>query len=161
MPLTEFIKELRYFCKFYLHGLKDNCLSLDFIWLNWFCNCREFYSWRGPRKHKFCRFGCLEEWIDRTVCLLSLQSALTVHVWLRVVRCPLHSCCFVCTMKSCCCCTLLAVVLYLLECDAERLQHLPLHSITLLLFLLLYISFKLREAVCIVLVYAVLTSFVH
>ena len=35
-----------------------------------------------------------------------------------------------CKIKSCCCCTLPAVVSHLPECDAECLQHLPLHSIT-------------------------------
>ena len=49
--------------------------------------------------------------------------------------CPLSSSWFcaglVCKINSCCCCTLPAVVSRLPECDAECLQHLPLHSTTL------------------------------
>ena len=37
---------------------------------------------------------------------------------------------FVCKRKSCCCCTLPAAVSHLPECDADCLQHWPLHSIT-------------------------------
>ena len=39
------------------------------------CDCSEIYSWRVPRKHKFCWFGCLEERFDCTVFLLSLRPA--------------------------------------------------------------------------------------
>ena len=46
--------------------------------------------------------------------------------------CRLNSCWFcaglVCKINSCCCCTLPAVVSRLPVCDAECLQHLPLHS---------------------------------
>ena len=133
------VKKIFYFCKLCLHGIRDNCLSflIWYIWLNWLCNCSEIYSWRGPRKHKFCGFGCLEERFDCTVCLLSLQPARTVYVWLCmslgfvVVLCwfGLHNKFLL---------LLPAVDSHLTECDAECLQHLPLHSITLNLYNTMY-----------------------
>ena len=49
------------------------------IWLNWLYNCREICSWSGPRMYQFSWFGCLEERIEFTVCLLSLRQIQYTH----------------------------------------------------------------------------------
>ena len=151
------IKQLFYFCKsvYMVQKMVVYAFIWYIIWLNWLCHCSEIW---GPRKHKFCWFGCLEERFDCTVCLLSLRPALTVYVWLYVsVVFMLVLCWFgrrnknLLLLYAACCGLLFALVRrwvpattttplhHIWRCEQD--SNLPLHSTTSGLYPLFFLYF--------------------